>query len=89
MVSKTVTINCDKNNIKEQGNKKKILSCLQGAETNHTDHQGMSAVHWGVVRGHLDVVRLLVQCSPLNAITLDPHKSDHNNRMILVFVYCS
>jgi ankyrin repeat protein len=27
---------------------------------NGKDHQGMSAVHWAVVRAHLDVVRVLV-----------------------------
>jgi ankyrin repeat protein len=55
----------------------KYLNCkniCQGAEMNVTDHQGMSAVHWAVVRGHLDVVRLLVDLGAfLNNIANLPH----------------
>ena len=55
------------------------MSCfLKGADINQKDHQGMSAVHWSVVRDHLDVVRVLVDGGAfLNDVANLPHGKIH------------
>ncbi len=48
-VSLTKTISHDNN-----------INHFQGADTTVRDNEGMCALHWSVLRGHLDAVRLLL-----------------------------
>ncbi len=37
-----------------------VLYDPQGADVTHRDNEGLCALHWAVLRGHLDAVRLLL-----------------------------
>ena len=37
-----------------------FLLFFQGADIGHVDNEGMCALHWAALRGHLDAVQLLL-----------------------------
>jgi len=50
------------NSVASIGNLKMMENVAnQGADFNHTDYRGRSAIHIAVINGHLEIVRFLVQ----------------------------
>jgi len=59
-----------------------IFHIFKGADVRSIDYQGMSGVHWGVLKGHLDIVRLLIQYKGyVNDLANLPHGKIHETFM--------